>query len=610
MATSQSRLRAAVMRRIRDPRRIFRRPASGTEAVVVITMAIPGPIRRPIARPLASVLGSASRRSPRFASAAFLARWAAGQRDAAAAEAERLGTNPDIPGATRQRLAMLLSEVGRMKTAGRVVDSMPDETSAALEGFRAHVLLGRGQYRRAADLAGQAVASGNRRARRTLALAESRLRVLDPVWAPDLGAELSRLEGLHGEPRTRARILHIVSMSLPQRQVGYTLRGQQVGLAQAAAGLDPRFATRAGFPSAFGVLSSKPEDVVDGMHYHHLAPTFDRYLIEDELITVTARAAVPLLERLRPAALQPASSHIQAQIALALGKPAGIPVVYEVRGFLEETWASVPDQEESQALLSDRYVLNRAAETRAMVAADAVVTLSQTMRDAIVERGIPSEKVVIVPNAVDVDRFKPEPRDDALAAAVGIEPGDGVVGYISSLTPYEGIEYLVEAVANLRGTGRKIKLVLVGEGRESDAIRDRAKRLGLIDGTLIMPGKVPHAEVRRWYSLLDVFVVPRKGNRVARLVTPLKPYEAMALERAVVVSDLPALREMVIPGETGMAFRAEDAADLASTLAGLLDDPALRTRLGKRAREWVATERSWSRNGRIYRSLYERLGVV
>ena len=100
------------------------------------------------------------------------------------------------------------------------------------------------------------------------------------------------------------------------------------------------------------------------------------------------------------------------------------------------------------------------------------------------------------------------------------------------------------------------------------------------------------------------------ASRVSQLVTPLKPYEAMAMERAVVVSDLPALREMVSPGETGLTFRAEDAAHLADVLGGLLDDPALRARLGRQGREWVLANRTWANNGRLYRELYERLDVA
>ena len=155
-----------------------------------------------------------------------------------------------------------------------------------------------------------------------------------------------------------------------------------------------------------------------------------------------------------------------------------------------------------------------------------------------------------------------------------------------------------------------MRVLLVGDGKDKETLVETGHRLGLDDGTLIMTGRVPHDDVLRYYSLIDVFVVPRTASRVSQLVTPLKPYEAMAMERAVVVSDLPALREMVSPGETGLTFRAEDAAHLADVLGGLLDDPALRARLGRQGREWVLANRTWANNGRLYRELYERLDVA
>jgi glycosyltransferase involved in cell wall biosynthesis len=153
-------------------------------------------------------------------------------------------------------------------------------------------------------------------------------------------------------------------------------------------------------------------------------------------------------------------------------------------------------------------------------------------------------------------------------------------------------------------------VLLVGDGDEDETIREAARRLGLTDGTLVMPGRVSHDQILGYYSLIDIFVVPRTAHRVSRLVTPLKPYEAMALERAVVVSDLPALREIVTPEETGLTFRAEDPEDLAAVLGRLLDDPTLRRRLGRQAREWILAERTWAANGRRYRELFERLGVA
>jgi glycosyltransferase involved in cell wall biosynthesis len=327
-------------------------------------------------------------------------------------------------------------------------------------------------------------------------------------------------------------------------------------------------------------------------------------------VTASARGAAELVERIRPAVLHPASNHLQAQVALAVAAPLGIPVVYEVRGFIEETWASHPERDEDAARASERYQAVRNTETRAMAASDAVVTLSETMRLEIIARGCDPEKVVVIPNAVDVERFRPLPRDDALAASLGFGRNEPVVGYISTFTAYEGIRYLLEAAALLRGRGRRFRLLLVGDGRDRDALVQRAHGLGLDDGTLVMPGRVPNDAIERYYSVIDVFVVPRTADRVSALVTPLKPFEAMAMERALVVSDVPPLREIVSPGETGLTFRPEDAADLTTVLDGLLDDDALRRRLGRRAREWVAAERTWAQNGERYRSLYERLGAA
>jgi len=122
-----------------------------------------------------------------------------------------------------------------------------------------------------------------------------------------------------------------------------------------------------------------------------------------------------------------------------------------------------------------------------MLAADAVVTLSETMAAEVRLRGIPAHRVNVVPNAVDPDRFQPGPRDPALAASVGIEPGDVVVGYVTSITAYEGIPILLEAAARLRPS-RRLKVLVVGEGPHLDDVRSAATALGLDDGTLVLPG--------------------------------------------------------------------------------------------------------------------------
>lgn len=576
---------------------------------VALALRVPAPVRRRLFGPLAWLLERAVGRIPRgraLPGLAVAARRAAGPPARAARLARRLGTDPRTRPEARARVALLAHAAGQREVALEIVRSLPEDGPAALEPLRSALAFEAGRYREALARAERARAAGIRGADALVARARGHLAVLEPGWAPPLGPAGPRLAALAGRS-VPGRVLHVVSVGLPHRLAGYTVRTQSVARCQREAGLEPHVMARAGFPPG-GALPGLVDEV-DGIPYHRVPPAATSPGPDGTLAGVVASAAL-LLEGLRPAVLQPASNHLQAQLALALARPLGIPVVYEVRGFWEESWAAHPFHEEAAAMATDRYRMTREAETAAMLAADAVVTLSEVMRAEILARGCHPDRVVIVPNAVEVERFPVVGRDDALAASLGIAAGDRVVGYISSLNAYEGVPYLLEAAARLRPSVPELRVLLVGDGEDAPAIRSTAARLGLDDGTLVMPGRVPHDRIPGYYSLIDVFVVPRTANRVSRLVTPLKPYEAMALERAVVVSDLPALREIVRPGETGLTFRAEDADDLARVLGELLEDDGLRRRLGRQAREWILAERTWSANGRRYRELFERLGVA
>ena len=186
-----------------------------------------------------------------------------------------------------------------------------------------------------------------------------------------------------------------------------------------------------------------------------------------------------------------------------------------------------------------------------------------------------------------------------------------VVGYISTFNGYEGIHHLIAAIGDLRRRGRRVRLLLVGDGDERSNLEAAAAREGLLaDGGAIFTGRVPHAEIERYYRTIDIFVVPRTNDRVSQLVTPLKPYEAMAMEKAVIVSSVGALLEMVREGETGLTFPPGDQVASPRRSSSLLDDPDRRRRLGTAAREWVAANRTWTQNGRRYLEFFQRLDVA
>ena len=249
-----------------------------------------------------------------------------------------------------------------------------------------------------------------------------------------------------------------------------------------------------------------------------------------------------------------------------------------VRSFFETTWTSDKRYMESAPYFHQRH----ATESRCMRAADYVVTLSGPMRDEIVEQhAVPADKVAGIPNAVDVDRFSPQTRDDALRASLGLTDAQ-VLGYVSNLShPREGQEAMIAAVPKIRAAGINAKVLLVGDGARRPELEALAKRLGVTEH-VVFAGSVPFDRVAAYYAQIDLFVVPRTNERAGRLVSPMKPFEAMAMGIPLLVSDLPALVEIVADDAEprGFFYTAEDAADLARVAVACLQDP---TELDRRA---------------------------
>lgn len=430
-----------------------------------------------------------------------------------------------------------------------------------------------------------------RRASRTAALARRELRELAPMAA---------LRATSPESRRVRRPLHVVTNSLPEIQAGYTIRTDHIVRAQRDAGLDPQVVTRPGFPVLQGHLDAGSEIDVHGVPHFRLLPTFAPSRDPQAALRQHIDLLAGLTRRLDPDVLHAASGFVNAQAALGVRDITGARVVYEVRGFLEDSWASRHGGVVAET--TDRYRLARQREIDAMLAADAVVTLGEAMRDEIVSRGVARDRVFIVPNGVDDHFLAPLPDKVAIRARLGIPAADIVVGIVTTMYPHEGILTLVDAAARLRDDGVDVHLVIVGGGPESDAVRSRVAQLDL-GGHATIPGQVPVADVRDWYDVLDVFALPRIDSRVTRLVTPLKPVEAMARALPVVASDLPALAEIVGDDERGLLVRPDDPAALAEAL-GALVDVGRREALGEAARQWVAGCRTWAHAVRGYSGAY------
>lgn len=419
----------------------------------------------------------------------------------------------------------------------------------------------------------------------SVARIEGTLQSYDPHWRPGANGGARRRRA----PRA-GRIVTLLETSLPHVRSGYAYRSRTLLCAQREAGLDPVALTRLGFP-ANRRLTAQPVETVDGVAHHRAAlPGVTHYtgVPMPEQLDANVRWAAALAEDLRPEAVAATTPHLNGLVGMALRERLGVPLAYDVRGFPEMTWSV-----RSGGADTEVFRLRREAETRCMREADLVTTLSETMRGHILARGIPAEKVVVVPHAVDVDAFAPGGDDESLAHELGLA-GRMVVGYVSSLVAYEGVETLLDAIALARRDDPRIAGLIVGDGPLLASLRARAARLGL-EGSVVFTGRVAADEVARYYAITDIFVCPRHDHQVTRYVTPLKPFEAMAAGCCVAVSDLPTLTELTREGECGATFPPGDARALAATVLALADDPEQHRALAAAAREHVCERHSLGR---------------
>lgn len=398
------------------------------------------------------------------------------------------------------------------------------------------------------------------------------------------------------------RILHVLDHSLPLHS-GYTFRTRAILKAQQGLGLEVRGITgqRHNLEAA---LAGSPEEA-DGLLSHRTpgTPAGPPPLREMGEIEALTAAIHDLAEEWRPDIIHAHSPALCGAAAQRAARALGIPFVYEIRAFWED--AAVGNLTGTEGSL--KYRLTRALETRVAKSADALFTICEGLKGDLVARGIPADRIGVMRNGVDLELFgEPVERDAALAEQLGIAPGAPVIGYIGSFYAYEGVDDLIAAMPLLRRTHPDARLLLVGAGPMAEAWRAAAAVLP-DPQAVIFTGRVPHTEVERYYSLVDVLAYPRKGQRLTDLVTPLKPLEAMAQRRLVAASSVGGHRELITDGDTGTLFAPDDPAACAAALGRLLDNREGWDAMRMRAETHVRTRHDWATNARDYLSVYHLL---
>jgi PEP-CTERM/exosortase A-associated glycosyltransferase len=397
------------------------------------------------------------------------------------------------------------------------------------------------------------------------------------------------------------KILHVFDHTLPLHS-GYTFRSAAILREQRKLGWDTHHLS-----GPKQINCSVAEEDADGLHFYRTPkpkgllaklPGADPFAV---MGAIESRL-LELAKTLRPDVIHAHSPVLDAVPAIRVGRKLGIPVVYEIRAFWED--AAVDHGTTSEGSL--RYKLTRALETWAVKNADAVTVICEGLRQDLAARGIAPDKITVIPNAVDIDKFAVGGRPDPeLKMKLGLGTSR-VLGFIGSFYAYEGLDLLLDALPAILKQMPDVKVLLVGGGPQEVALKQQVMMLDVKE-RVIFTGRVPHADVNRYYDLIDVLVYARHPMRLTELVTPLKPLEAMAQGRLMVASDVGGHKELIEDGKTGVLFRAGQADDLAAKVADLLKNEAGWEAMKRNGREFVESERNWTASVARYRSVYGRL---
>lgn len=392
------------------------------------------------------------------------------------------------------------------------------------------------------------------------------------------------------------RIFHVFDHSLPLHS-GYTFRSRSILKAQHDLGWETLHLTGA----KQGVQVAQEE--ADGLRFFRTPPNrfWSRIPLFNQwhIVHGLKRRLLALVKEHKPDVIHAHSPCLNGLAAAAVAKKMGIPLVYEVRAFWEDAAVDHGTTQEG----SLRYQLTRALETRVFKQADKVTCICEGLRRDIIARGIPAEKITVIPNAVDIEKFDViASKNVELEKSLGFS-GKTVLGFLGSYYAYEGLDLLLKALNNVVKSNPDVQLLLVGGGPQEQALKALAQQLQLQDHVHFI-GRVPHSEVGKYYSLVDLLVYPRHKMRLTDLVTPLKPLEAMAQKKLVLASDVGGHHELIKDGENGYLFEADNTEALSNKILSVLAERERWPKILDAGREYVMNERNWKNSVARYQNVY------
>ncbi len=254
------------------------------------------------------------------------------------------------------------------------------------------------------------------------------------------------------------------------------------------------------------------------------------------------------------------------------------PLVLEVR----DLW---PDSIAAVGALKSRVALGLLGKLERLLyrSARRIVTVGPGYRANLIAKGVPPEKIAVVPNGVDLRRFAPRPRADELAARLGVA-GKFVCSYIGTVGMAHGLEVVLGAAERLRGRS-DIAFLIVGGGAQREALARAKEQRGLAN--VLFAGRQPREAVPDLLSITDAALIHLRSTPLFRTVLPSKLFEAMAAARPIILGVEGDAADLLRRAQAGLAIPPEDPQALAQAVVRLREHPDEARRLGDNGLAYV-----------------------
>lgn len=396
-------------------------------------------------------------------------------------------------------------------------------------------------------------------------------------------------------------IVYALNDSLPEVNNGYAVRSHHIASAVQTNDIAIYPVTRLGFPFESRITPFYSNTIIDTVEYFRLHDK--RYFQHNTPTSIYIRHYTSKLLQFsmdrKATIIHGVSNYVNGLAAINVAKILNLPSIYEVRGFWELTEAS----RDPHFKHSISFQIQKKMECQACMDATSVIALSEIIKEELIRRGIEKKKIYVVPNDVDTDKLKPITKDQTLLSQFGWER-KCIVGFIGSVVDYEGLTLLVQAAEKIHQTGNdNIRYLIVGDGNDLENLKREVAKKSL-SNLFAFTGRVPYEEVEQYYSIIDVACYPRLNWEVCAIVSPKKPFEAMAYGIPVISSSVHANSYFIEDGVTGLIHRYEEVDAIVEKIDLLHRESALREKISKNARAWVVEHRDSKITGSLMKKIY------